>query len=586
MFPKRALAALTAVPVLAAPAAAQFGNEWVTFHEETSQRLSAASDVGAGDSQEKDYAWADLDGDGWTDLVSVRKQPQTTTGKRVNVLYMNVGGVLTDATSLYANNSDVGGDLGFNTPTNDRDVAIADVDLDGWLDVITAPALGFGEAKHISHPRVYCNLGTSGGSWAGLLHEDARVQQMITTAGIPEAPAFCGIGAGDVTGDGYPDLHFTDYDTGGGAGTMDMNDKLLINQGNGFFEDESALRMTPTMLSSSFGTASYIADLNLDGVNDVFKSENGPAEAIYNNPANEGFFNIADTAYSGAAYHTALGDLNNDGRLDAVMSDDGSDRYLYNTGTDILGRVEWGAAKTFDFLTGGDDGFGGNSLVVDLDNDTWNDVLITDVDVDIGGCSRRMHIYHNPGGSVGQQIDLVEEAGGSGSGDWKGAKGLTSSDLTGTHDVAAFDIDLDGDLDLVLGRCSSTEVWINETAPFVCQADLGFGGPGTAQLSMCGADWTQGLASTLRITGAETNSIAVVGFSTTSNPTFIPLVGGTIVPWVPEASFTVNTNGDGLFSAPLVAGPAPLTMYAQALVVDPDQTLGFEITNAIQIEQN
>ena len=372
----RALGAALGTALFAAPAAAQFGNEWVSFQNDTDNRLAVPAALGATDDQEKDYAWADLDQDGWIDLVSVRKQPFTTTGRRVNVLMMNELGVLTDRTATYAQSSSVGGDLGFNTETNDRDVVITDVNNDGWLDVVTAPALGFGLAKNISHPRVYLNQADGGGSWGGFHFEDPRIPQFFTTAGSPEAPAFCGVDAGDVDDDGDNDLHFTDYDTGGGSGSADLNDRLLINDGAGFYTDESSLRMTSSMLDSGFGTSSYIVELNgLPGL-DMLKNESGSGEAMYNDDSSVGTFSLWDPFQSGSPYHVGQGDLNNDGRIDSVWSDDGSDRYLYNMGTDGLGRVIWGANKTFQFLTGGDDGFGSDSLVVDLDGDTWQDVIV------------------------------------------------------------------------------------------------------------------------------------------------------------------------------------------------------------------
>ncbi|MCH7890985.1 MAG: FAD-dependent oxidoreductase, partial [Gemmatimonadetes bacterium] len=61
----------------------------------------------------------------WIDLVVVRKEPFSTIGKRTNVLLMNEGGVLKDRTRELASASDVAGDSGFLTPTNDRDVVLA-----------------------------------------------------------------------------------------------------------------------------------------------------------------------------------------------------------------------------------------------------------------------------------------------------------------------------------------------------------------------------------------------------------------------------------------------------------------------------
>ena len=49
--------------------------------------------------------------------------------------------MLVDRTAAYATASDIAGDQGFMTPTNDRDVELVDVDGDGWLDVVTATTL-------------------------------------------------------------------------------------------------------------------------------------------------------------------------------------------------------------------------------------------------------------------------------------------------------------------------------------------------------------------------------------------------------------------------------------------------------------
>ena len=159
-----------------------------------------------------------------------------------------------------------------------------------------------------------------------------------------------------MTGDDAPDLYFGDYDSGpGSSSSNDMNNRLLINDGNGYFTDESQSRMNSTMLLSAFGAASVIVDLNGDGANDVLKQTalNPPQHVavVYNNPANEGMFNIYHDFTVGAPYHVNTGDMNNDGRIDLVISDDGSDRYRYNMGNDGLGRVIWGSSKTFQFLS-------------------------------------------------------------------------------------------------------------------------------------------------------------------------------------------------------------------------------------------
>ncbi|MCH7701036.1 MAG: VCBS repeat-containing protein, partial [Planctomycetes bacterium] len=121
--------------------------EWVTFDNETSTRLVADPGVGSSDTEEKDYAWADIDQDGDIDLVVVRKQEWTTRGRRRNVLFMNEGGVLVDRTAELASASTVTLEetgltsLGMLDETNDRDVIFVDVTGDGWLDVGTSTTL-------------------------------------------------------------------------------------------------------------------------------------------------------------------------------------------------------------------------------------------------------------------------------------------------------------------------------------------------------------------------------------------------------------------------------------------------------------
>lgn len=423
--------------------------DWAEFTRDDS-RISAGNAVGLGDVQEKDYATGDFDRDGWIDLICVRKQPFTTTGRYRNVLFMNRGGVLTDETALYAVTTDIPGDNGFLTPTNDRDVAVGDFDGDGWLDFVTATTFSPGQPKAVSHPRIYMNLGEVGGVWQGFVHQEARIPDWGTY------PNMCGVAVGDVTGDGFPDIYFSHYEQ---QAQVDLNDRLLINDGTGFFTDESSARMTPEMRGSSFGTSAVIDDMNGDGVQDVISvSGSGQTGGLtrssiaYNNPNNEGFFSTLQEPYSGAPYHTATGDLNADGRQDMILSDDQEDRYLLNEGNDVFGRVDWGPARVFNT----DDGFGSNNYIIDLNGDDFAEAIICDVDVDLGGCDRRLHIYHNRGGTVGGVVSLVEERSGS----TFGAQGLPA--LRGTHDVAIFDIDNDGDRDMVVGRCSGTRVYLNE----------------------------------------------------------------------------------------------------------------------------
>jgi hypothetical protein len=77
--------------------------------------------------------------------------------------------------------------------------------------------------------------------------------------------------------------------------------------------------------------------------------------------------------------------------------------------------------------------------------------------VTAGGRGRRTHIYRNlgdlPNPTLQEQL-LDDEV-----------VGIPTSSLQGTHDIAVFDVDGDDHLDLVLGRCTGTSIWISNPCP-------------------------------------------------------------------------------------------------------------------------
>jgi hypothetical protein len=468
----------------AIPAQAQLNQEWLEYRNETSTRLVAAPGLGVSDNQEKDYAWGDVNNDGWIDLVVVRKQPFTSPGKQPGVLLMNENGVLTDRTLQYASASDVPGDLGLMQPCNNRDVVLADFNNDGWLDFATAVTISDSDPKHISHPRIYMNRGAVGGVWQGFRFEAGRSPQLypLLASGQPDTAhpypgRFCSIAAGDVDNDGDMDIYLGDYDAGSfdGGELYDINDRLWINDGNGNFTDSYQTRMSATMLLSAFAASAAIADINGDGVKDVAKNTGlqtpQRVSVSYNKGPDPVPFDVFQVVSTASPYFVSVGDLNNDSKLDLVVSDDNADHYHLNQGNDGLGQVTWGTTN-FSFASGGDDGFASQSLITDLDQDGFKDVMISDVDVDDatgyatgtacpGSTSgmRRLHIYRNLANPPA--VTLKEEVQQAGTGGWKGLVGLTTNDLVGTYHTAAFDIDRDGDDDLVIGRTCSTSVWMN-----------------------------------------------------------------------------------------------------------------------------
>jgi hypothetical protein len=603
--------------VSAGAASAQaLDDQWVTFSKQNSHLSYAPLPDGGGNITSNDtqvlFRAGDLDRDGWDDVVAVRKQQVSSLGKRTAVLLMNVQGVLTDMTAQYATASDApGGDQGFLTPCNNREVAIGDVNNDGWPDVVTCVELSDGDIKSISHPRVYMNLGQDGnGNWLGLEYEEARFPQFVTS-GAPHgvAPRFGGMGLEDVTGDGYKDFYFVDFDTTDTGiieqPSNDLNDRLLINSGGtsetaGWFTDQSALRMTATQLDSKFGSDAAAYDVNLDGLMDLIKNTTlySPRKVAiyYNDPSNVGNFTaMGEQVVSTLGLFSdamELGDLNHDAFTDVVTMYTGADKFRLGTGVEgpPLYYCTWGPEMAFTFIPGAsqDDGFGHGVYIKDIDGDGWNDVLTTDVDIDLNGCGRRLHIYHNTGTVPGDMnLVLREEAelatGNFGAG-WKGVVGMLVADLRGSYDVLVDDLDHDGDNDMLLGICTGTSYWQNETDPTHCQADLGFQGPGSATLSVCGgAALAKGYTATLSVTGAPPSSAAWIVVGVQNNPS--PFKGGTLVPVPILLMVPLFTSPSGAIQLPgIQGGGGPFSVYIQTIVADGSQPAGFGFTNAVRMD--
>lgn len=466
---KNMIPTLGASLLIVAGSAAAYG-QWVEFENETQSRLSGPSNLEGGentinDDQEKDYAWGDVDQDGDIDLVIVRKLPFTNGVQRVNQLLMNEDGVLVDRTMELGTASDTPGDDGLRESVADRDVQLADLNGDGLLDIVTAGTLQEGEPARIKNPRVYINLGFDGdGDWLGYEFQADRVEDFTPASEPNAAPRFCSVGVGDLNDDGAPDLYFGDYDSGGFQ-PHDYNNIVLMNDGDGYFTDETSTVLPQfQMRNSAFGAASIITDINGDGANDVVKQTALAAPqhiaVTYNNPFNQGIMDDYDIVNSDAPYFVSVGDLNNDQLPDLVVADDFTDYYMLNTGNGSDNQANF---NTITFSGDPGAGFGGNTLVTDLNNDGWNDVIVTDVDVDISGCNRDTNIYHNLADPPNVTLTEVEQV-------------IPVNQLEGVHDVAAFDINGDGWKDLVLGRCNGTDVWIN-VPPVSAQFDLTTGVP-------------------------------------------------------------------------------------------------------------
>lgn len=286
-------------------------------------------------------AWLDYDNDGLLDLFVtnyVDWTPENSKvcgplGKRLscppslytgepNILYHNNGdGTFTDVSAKTGISQQVGKGMG---------VAIADYDGDGWMDIFVA---NDNERNFLFRNR------------EGKGFEEVGVESSVayTDDGVPVSSM--GADFRDWNNDGKPDLFVTDL-----GGEMFA---LYLNEGDGFFNADTykAKMGFSTFKMSGWGNGIY--DFDNDGYKDLFSANSHVSEnanldprqqyrqpnAVFQNRKDGTFQNVsaqAGSAMTFAAAHrgSAFGDLDNDGRVDVVVSAIGSPaELLYNAST-------------------------------------------------------------------------------------------------------------------------------------------------------------------------------------------------------------------------------------------------------------
>jgi hypothetical protein len=110
------------------------------------------------------------------------------------------------------------------------------------------------------------------------------------------------------------------------------------------------------------------------------------------------------------------------------------------------------------------------------------------------------------------------------------------------------------------GATGSGMLSISCAAPPACQPNLGFQGPGTATLTVCG-DLSSGGTGTFTLTGAPSNVPAYLVYSLSN--TGAPFAGGTLLPFPNYFVLTFSTNGVGDVSFNINGGGGPLVIYSQ-----------------------
>ena len=278
------------------------------LHNKGARTFEALSPGATFSTQANSMAWADWDGDGRADYM--------IGGFHGNALYRFTAGSYVDVTATRSPISD--------TSYTQGSLYLADLDGDGWPDILTQPYAGGGNSgiftESTTHTtQVYFNNGKTGAA-AGF--------KAGVTAGLDGCPA-PGLSLGDFNNDGWLDVLC--IGSSPTAGRSVFQSRLYLNNGNGTFTDVSQGSGLPQGDSSTnpytvIYLASAFEDFDNDGLLDIFWFDYGADGAkLYRNLGNGKFGDI--TAAAGLAgingdrpSRFALGDYDNDGAIDIVTA--------------------------------------------------------------------------------------------------------------------------------------------------------------------------------------------------------------------------------------------------------------------------
>jgi hypothetical protein len=321
-----------------------------TFEDVTEKAHLGGVDPRYGKLWSVSAAWIDIDNDGWLDLIVTnyvqwdpRLEPRC--GSPQNPSYCHPDAYHNTPNQLFRNNhdgtfTDITGSSGLGAQLGKgMGVAVADYDGDGLMDIFVA---------NDSVPNfLFHNLGHGKFEEVGILAGVALNEDGRPVAGM-------GADFRDFDNDGRPDLVFTAM----------INDTYPLFRNTGKspgFEDDTAQSGLAVLTRTLTGWGIGLFDFDNDGFKDIFTANShfpaldrflGTSPALQNsllrNKGNGRFEDVSKTAgadfqAAGQYRGVAFADFDNDGRLDAVVSNvNGPARLFHNV---TPNRGHWLALK-------------------------------------------------------------------------------------------------------------------------------------------------------------------------------------------------------------------------------------------------